>query len=415
MIFMKKFFLFLLLSFTSVRSFSQEHSLDFYLGQAKDNSPLLKDYQNQIQSGRLDSQLVRASFKVQVNGISNDLYAPVIKGYGYDNVITNGGQLSAQVQATKTLVSKSNLAAQLETVGLDNKSIGNSAVIAERDLKKSITAQYIVAYGDMVAMKFERETLDLLKREDAILKALTQTNVYRQTDYLTFYVTLQQQQLLFRQSEVQFKNDYASLNYLCGIQDTAVVDLPDPALKISALPDAYSSMFYRQYTIDSLKNINQRSVIAYGYKPKLSVFADAGYLSSMTYQMEKNFGTSAGLSLNVPIYDGRQRKLKYSKIDIAERTRAAYRDFFVRQYNQQIAQLTQQLHSTEALVEEIKGQISYSSSLVDVNMKLLETGNVHITDLVLALNTYLNARNLLNQNYLTLLQIINQIDYWENF
>jgi len=179
------------------------------------------------------------------------------------------------------------------------------------------------------------------------------------------------------------------------------------------LPDVYGSVFYRQYTIDSLKNINQHSLIDYSYKPKLSVFADAGYISSYPFSLLKNFGTSFGLSLNVPIYDGRQRQLKYRKIDIAERTRTGYRDFFLRQYDQQIAQLTQQLRATESLIDEISSQIKYSNTLIDVNAKLLETGNVRITDLVLAINTYLNARNLLNQNYISRLQIINQINYWE--
>jgi hypothetical protein len=38
---------------------------------------------------------------------------------------------------------------------------------------------------------------------------------------------------------------------------------------------------------------------------------------------------------------------------------------------------------------------------------------VRITDLILTINTYLNARNLLNQNYVNRMQIINQINYWQ--
>jgi len=392
---------------------AQDRDLDYYLSEARGNSPLLKDYQNQQLSNSVDSQLVRAAYLPQVNGISNNSYAPVIGGWGYDNAITNGGQLSAQVQATKTFVGKNNLATQLQSLSLNGKTIGNAAMIASKDLKKTVTAQYVTAYGDMVVVRFNKEILALLQKEEIILKGLTQANIYRQSDYLTFYVTLQQQQLLLRQSEIQLKNDLAMLNYLCGIVDTAVRDLPDPQLKLSVLPEVYSSVFYQQYTIDSLKNINQHSLINYGYRPKLNAFADAGYISSYPFSLVKNFGTSFGFSVTVPIYDGHQRQIKYKKIDIAERTRTGYRDFFLRQYDQQIAQLTQQLRATESLIEEINGQIKYSNALIDVNAKLLETGNVRITDLVLAINTYLNARNLLNQNYIGRLQIINQINYWE--
>lgn len=406
----------LLVIFTLIRvcAFGQDRNLGFYLNQASNSSPLLKDYVNQQLANGVDSQLIRSSYKVQVNGLSNNLYAPVIGGFGYDNAITNGAQLSAQVQASKTFVSKNNLATQYLALALDNKSIGNTAAIAQRDLKKTVTAQYITAYGDRVTMTFNQEILTLLKKEEGILKALTENNVYNQADYLAFYVTLQQQQLLFRQSEIQFKNDYAMLNYLCGIVDTAATPLPDPEIRLSTLPDAYSSVFYRQFTLDSLKNLNQRSAINYSYKPRVSAFADAGYLSSLSYQAEKNFGASVGLTLNIPIYDGKQKQLKFKKIDIAERTRSGYRDFYLRQYDQQIAQLTQQLHATESLINEINGQIKYSNGLIEVNMKLLEKGTTRITDLILAINTYLNARNLLNQNYISRLQIINQINYWES-
>jgi len=394
---------------------AQSHDLSFYLDQARTNSPLLKDYQNQMLSLGLDSQMIRASYKPQVTGLSNDLYAPTLSsGWGYDNAVTNGGQLSAQVQASKSIISRNNLATQYQAISLDKTSIGNTAAIARRDLKKTVTAQYILAYGDLTTVNFNKESLDLLKKEETILKGLTENNVYKQADYLTFYVTLQQQQLLYRQTEIQYRNDLNTLNYLCGIVDTnETTTLPDPEINLAVVPDAYSSEFYRQFTIDSLKNLNQRSVINYSYKPKLNVFADAGYLSSLQYEAQKNFGTSVGLSLSVPIYDGRQKKLKFQKLDIAERTRTDYRDFYLRQYNQQIATLTQQLRATESLIEEIRGQIKYSNTLIDVNGKLLETGAIRITDLVIAINTWLNARNLLNQNYINRLQIINQINYWE--
>lgn len=411
---MKKVCFYIFLVTLRLSAAGQDHDLNYYLDQARSNSPLLKDYQNQMQSLGVDSQLIRASYRPQVNGISNNIYAPSHNGFGYDNAISNGGQLSAQVQVSQTFVSKNNLATQFQTLSLDKNTLGNTAAIAKRDLKKTVTAQYIVAYGDLVTVNFNQETLNLLQREDSILRALTESNVYKQSEYLTFYVTLQQQRLLYRQSQIQFRNDYAQLNYLCGLSDTGSATLPDPELRLNALPDAYTSEFYKQFTIDSLKNLNQRSVINYSYKPKLSAFADAGYLSSLAYEAQKNFGASVGLTLSIPIYDGKQKQLKFRKIDIAERTRSDYRDFFLRQYGQQIAQLIQQLRATESLIEEINGQIKYSNTLIDVNVKLLESGNIRITDLVLAINTWLNARNLLNQNYIGRLQILNQINYWQS-
>src|SRR5258706_9990694 len=66
-------------------------SLDSYLQVALQNSPLLKDYQGQVQAGQVDSQIVRAGYPPQVTGTSVDNYAPVINRFGYDNAISNGG------------------------------------------------------------------------------------------------------------------------------------------------------------------------------------------------------------------------------------------------------------------------------------------------------------------------------------
>jgi len=67
----------------------QEKSLEYFIDAALKNSPLLKDYNNQIQSNLIDSSRIIARYKPQVNAVSNNLYAPVINGWGYDEIITN--------------------------------------------------------------------------------------------------------------------------------------------------------------------------------------------------------------------------------------------------------------------------------------------------------------------------------------
>jgi len=390
----------------------QGSSLDFYLGQALQNSPLLKDYQNQVLAGQVDSALIKASYLPQVVGNSTNIYAPSIKGYGYDQAISNGGNFTTVVAVTKTLVGQPHLDAQYQTIRLQNQGIANTSKISEQDLKKSVTAQYITAYGDLQQLKFNRDIYSLLQREEQVLKDLTEKNIYRQTDYLTFLVTLKQEGLLLQQLDIQYRNDHGTLNYLCGINDTSATLLDDPDIRLQSLPDIGNSVFFRQFGLDSLKLRNDRSLINFNYRPKASLYADGGWSSSLQYEPYKNFGVSFGFMVTMPIYDGHQRKMQYSKLDIAERTRTGYKDFFTHQYNQQIAQLTQQLKATEALIGQIDEQVKYSQTLIDVNEKLLGTGDAKIADYVIALTNYLNAKNLLTQNNITRLQIINQINYW---
>lgn len=393
-------------------AFTQTRDLAFFINQALGNSPLLKDYRNQVLMNGIDSQRIRASYLPQVNGTGNGSYAPVIGGFGYDGAITNGGQLTALVGVNQALASKKYMQAQYETLRLQSQGIENTAKVSEQDLTRTVTAQYVTTYGDMQQLNFAREVNALLLKEEGLLKKLTENNVYRQTDYLTFLVTRQQQELSIRQLTIQLQNDYATLNYLSGRMDTAEAALAEPGLVLNTLPDINHSVFFQKFSIDSLSLLNNRALVDFSYRPRANLFADAGYNSTLTYQAYKNFGTSFGVNVAVPIFDGRQRKLQYTRIAIAEQTRTHYRDFFKDQYSQQIAQLTQQLNGTNHLIAAINNQIKYSEGLINVNIKLLETGDAKIADLVIAINNYLTAKNLLTQNTVSRLQLINQINYW---
>jgi outer membrane protein TolC len=391
---------------------AQVNSLDHYLEIAKNNSPLLKDLHNQVALNQQDSLRLMAGFKPQVNLTSGGLYAPSINGYGYASAITNEHTLNGLVGVNQAIVSKSNIKSQVEAINLQSQSLNNSAKISEQDLKKAITGQYITAYGDQQQVKFNQEIVNLLTNEEDALKKLTRANVYRQSDYLTFLVTLKQQQLQLAQARLLYKNDYATLNYLTGIADTSMVELAEPNLERALPPDAGSSVFFTQYKLDSLKLVNSKQQVDFSYKPKANAFADAGYNSDFMSQAWKNFGASVGFSLSIPLYDGGQRKMQYKKLSLQEETRQTYKAFFNTQYKQQIAQLNQQISENEKLMPQILDQIKYSESLIKVDTQLLQTGDVKIADIILAINNYLAVRNLKTQTIINKLQLINQLNYW---
>ena len=106
--------------------------------------------------------------------------------------------------------------------------------------------------------------------------------------------------------------------------------------------------------------------------------------------------------------------MRYQKLNIQEQIRLTNKNFFINQYNQQVGLLKKQLFATNDLVDKIKQQITYVRTLITANGKLLETGDVKITDYITAINNYLNVKNLFNQNYISRLKITNQINYWNH-
>ena len=407
-----KFYLFFLFLLLQVLGLTQTRSLNYFVEQARITSPYINEFNNQVLSYRLDSLIFRSALKTQVNFISSNSYAPVIKGFGYDNVITNGANISGVVQASRNFFTKNNVTAELNVIRLQSQALFDTISITGQELTRTITEQYITAYGNQVALDFNQEIYDLLKKEEEVLKTLTQKSVYKQTDYLAFYVTMQQQQFTFLQSQIQYNADYLTLNYLAGVVDTAISRVERPAISDSLQIDFVNSIFYKRFITDSLRLEAEKRLIDFQYKPRLGAYTDAGYNSSLLTTPYKNFGVSFGVSLNVPIYDGHQKQYKYNKIDLLEKTRLNKKTFYINQYRQQIAQLNQQLKSTDLLVNTINAQIKYINTLLSANAKLLETGDIKISDYVLAITNYINARNLLNQNYINRLRIVNQIRYW---
>lgn len=408
----RNIFLLFCLFFAPTVVLSQVRSLDYFVEKAVDNDPRFSEFQNLVLQNKIDSEVIVAGNKLQLTGSGNAYYAPIVNGYGYDMAITNGQQISALVALNKRIYNQRNLSLQFKSLQLQNDSLNNSSAIYTQDLKKNIITQYIAAYSDQLQLNLSDEIISLLSKEAEILKSLTQKNVYKQSDYLAFLVTLQQQQLARNQLWVQYKSDYASLNYLAGIVDTTTQTLAEPSIRVIDNYERLHSPFFLSYDLDSLRIENDRLLTKVEYRPKVNLFADAGYQSSLILTPYKNFGYSFGINLTIPIFDGNQKQLQLSKLNIRQQTVKKQRDFFSKQYYQQLEQLQQQLIDLESLTTTINKQIEYLETLIKVDGKLLETGDIRITDYVLALNNYITAKNLVLQNQVARYRVVQQINYW---
>ena len=56
--------------------------------------------------------------------------------------------------------------------------------------------------------------------------------------------------------------------------------------------------------------------------------------------------------------------------------------------------------------------MKFTESLIKVDTQLLQTGDLKIADLILAINNYLSIKNLMTQTVISRLQLINQLNYW---
>ena len=406
--------LYFILILLSVKSFSQEKDLRFFMEKAQANSPILKDLSNQIKSNVIDSLLNKATYKPQISGNLNANYAPLINGYGYDSAITNGQTVSGLIGVNQKIIGKGIINSQAETFNLIKERLILNKNIALKDVNKAVIAQYITTSGSLDQLEYNQKMIVLVKNGAAILKKLTQNSIYKQTDYLLFLSTVKQQELQVLLLKQQYQNNLSLLNYLSGETDTTFVKLKKPEIVLKNNQKEGKIVFLKQFEVDSLKIKNQNKLIDNSYKPSLSLLADAGYLSSFTYQGYKNMGLSVGLGLSIPLYNGNQKSLQHQKNETAQATNLAYRNNFNRQYQQQLLILKQKLKQTLETENQLQLQLQIADTLIEADKKLLLSGDAQITDFVIAIGNVITINNTISQNKINKLQFINEINYWSS-
>ena len=406
-----KLLLFLLFSFLNTGFFTAQKTLDYYLKTSQQNNPNLKDFFNQMKISSLDSIKMRREFGFKVNGIADASYSPVINGYGYSgNTTINGNNLTFLGRVSRDFLSKKNYYAKLNSFSLTIQQLINQKNFSALNLRKAITEQYLLAYQNQEQAKIDQEIIDIFGQEDLILKKLTQKSVFRQTDYLSFKVTQQQNELQLKQHLADFQNNFGLLQLLSGDEEKDISDLQKPEFSLQLEPVFKESIYSKKFKTDSLKLENDINLINYSYQPKLSVYADGGYSSALMQTPYKNFGISVGFSLNIPIYDGNQRQLSLEQKKIELDTQKNYTDFYKKQFQQQKLQIKNQISKYQEMVNLATKQMNYSKTLIEANLKQLPTGDVKMVDFILAITNYTNLKSGLLQYKMQILHLENQLD-----
>jgi len=390
---------------------AQNKDMEFFIQKAKKNSPLLYELGNKRIITELDSLKTRAAYNPIVSAASNAVFAPTYKGFGYDTAISNGQSLDASVTVSKQLIGNRNLKTRLTSYNLDKKSIENQTRLSAEILEKTVTEQYITTFLNQELLRLSDEMISFLQKEDKVLMKLTKSSNLKQTDYLNFKVTLQQNLFNNEQQRSQWMNNLSTLNYISGIDSNENDTILSPSISIPVIAPFEESFYGANDAIDSLKNKNSKQLINLNYKPKISIFANSGYSSSFMTSAYKNFGVSMGVSINLPLYDGKQKKMSLMQNELNDQNRKRYRDTDRQHYTLLVQELRRQIERCDKLISMTPRQFKYTKALVDANALLLGTGEVGMTDFLLSITNYMNIRIYDIQNRANRQLLINQLNY----
>ena len=370
--------------------------LEDFLLVARQNSPLLRETANQVSQNRIDS-LVRARQNgVQVAGIGSALYYPSITNsqgesvLGYDNAVTNGGNYAAFAQASKPILNRFQLQNDYQILANQGQVLRNTGRLSALDLRRSITDQFLTAYAAETQLRFSRTLLAELRQQDAMLHTLVNAGIFKQTQYLSFYLSVRTQEVTVEQNQLAYRRELGTLRALAGVADTALITIEAPTPPTHRPLAGLLAPAQRQYTLDSLRLLLDRRTVDAYYRPKLSAVVDAGLQSSsyLPVALAHSVGIGGGFQLGIPIFDGHQRQLQYQRLELSELSRRGYRQFLTVQRQQQYQQLEGLIRAADALLGRIREQVRVADALVGAARQQLATGDVAILDYLNLVTSY---------------------------
>ena len=298
-------------------------SLEYYLVQAHDHSPVLKEIYNQQKFNLLKNDLNFAQYKKPLVGITGDyLFAPYFfnnghiisitdapdsKAIGYDVAVSNGGFYSILLNASFPLFKEGFAKTINFQNAVQNQWLQNQIDVQVHEIDKSVTDQYIVIYQKQQLLHQLIVITEGIKDRKKIVEALVQKAILQQNDFQLLDIEISIRENDFLQLRVSLNDAFMQLNNLCGIQDSMIFELIPPEISLSSPKYQYS--FLDKYRLDSMSVMADQDIFNLKYKPQLDAFSNTGINAARAGNIPHNVGFSAGLHLGVPLYDGERKKV----------------------------------------------------------------------------------------------------------
>ena len=289
-----------------------------YLDSARANNPVSQENQNLSAIAALEVDKAKAMYYLpEVSASGNFLYAPVVKGVGYEEAITNGALYSAQLNINMPLFTRRKVEAQMKNSAVNQEAYRNNIELSQHDLDRQVTEQYILTWQNLERIAATQRLLDILSEQEKVVRVFAENAILSQSDVLFFTIEKENKQLALQDFQAAYRQGLARLNLLCGRVDTAYAELPPPDIHLNR-DTAGLSNFLKAYQLDSLLAASNQEMSELKYYPQVSFTADCGLNAIMLKDIYKKLGFSAGINFSMPIFDGHQRNMARQQINLLD-------------------------------------------------------------------------------------------------
>jgi outer membrane protein TolC len=329
---------------------------------------------------------------------------------GYDVGITNGGEYSALLNVDKNIFNGPLLDALNEQRTILGKNYENQLSTEKHNLKKNVTDQYLNTLQNFRFYNLSRDIVDNLQNQLKLTGNLVQKGIAKVQDYLLLKVETRSQEINLNQTWQNYRNGLLQLYSICGIRDTQTVKIDSVNLNLNITPD--SSLFLRQFYLDSLTTAAQQNLFETKYYPQVKLFFNTGLNAVEIDNIQRRFGLSAGINLSLPIFDGGQKDITRQQSIIAQKITHDFKNYAAKNIFIQRKDAEIRISSLKKNLEDFRNQVEDYKKVLNLSLEQLEKGNLSMIEYLTELRNYID----LQKNYISTeinyqLEISN-FNYW---
>ncbi|MGA3244934.1 MAG: TolC family protein [Bacteroidota bacterium] len=285
---------------TRLRAQARLVSLTDYLNVALQKNPLLRAAEQGKASAVYSSESVRKGYLPQFGIASHFIVAP-----GYDQAVTNGGEVSAQIVGLYTLYDGGTRSYEIQKGGVGVEQGALNINRTRADIVYSVSTAFAAAVKEKRELDVAEQSYAQLKDYLQLVKQLHASGQGSETDVLKTTVDLNNVAININARKVAFGNSLLVLAQASGLPSADVADVDS-----TVVSTPFDTTFYADRNIDLasqellLKQADLDAQIAGSkLRPTVSLGGDVGALTSLPNLQQgfsNVFGASVGLSFSLP-------------------------------------------------------------------------------------------------------------------
>ncbi len=275
----------------------------------------------------------QAATKPQVRLKSDAIVAPLTPSLGYDPVVSNQGELSAQVVVEQTLYDGGVRGLRSDRLTMETQRAALQHRATERDLVFAVQTAFVEALRSSREVALQQESLDQLAEYLTIAERMAHGGAGSSTDVLKTRVQLADAAIALQSAIATAADSRLALAELIGIPvDTAfsvqgsldtLIGVPADTAANAEVQDPSQNLDMRIAAMEVQQSLLDAETARRELYPTIGLFGDAGFLTSVenlrlpSGERSTIAGYEVGVSVELPVFTWGATDLRAQEREIA--------------------------------------------------------------------------------------------------